>query len=309
MKNEDKDNIYARWITNQLSKEEENELKASGDWEILQKIVQETSTWSLPEMKADAFDRLRDRIQNPPQKKDSKIISIDRYKKYYAIAASILILIAAYWLFVLPNEITYTCEAKQIRKVILPDQTEVVLNGNSSLTYVEEEWEQERKVEMTGQAYFHVVKKGPFEVKFEQGTVDVLGTRFSVMAGKDISSVKCYEGTVKVESPEGQDYILTKGKGVRLFVSNATPDTFHVMEPTIPWTEGESSFQNTPLVEVINELIIQFNVSFDVHQIDLNRRYTGKFLHSDLKTALNMVFTPMGIQYELSESGKKVILK
>jgi ferric-dicitrate binding protein FerR (iron transport regulator) len=114
---------------------------------------------------------------------------------------------------------------------------------------------------------------------------------------------------VKVGSPEGQDYILTKGKGVRLYASNTTPDTFDVAEQSIHWTEGESSFQNAPLVEVINELIIQFNVLFDIHQVDLNRRYTGKFLHSDLKTALSMVFGPMGIQYELVESNNKVILK
>jgi hypothetical protein len=62
---------------------------------------------------------------------------------------------------------------------------------------------------------------------------------------------------------------------------------------------------------VINALSIQYNTPFDIsNTIDLNRKFTGKFIHSDLGTALNMVFTPMGIQYSVEgEKKKTVILK
>ena len=87
--------------------------------------------------------------------------------------------------------------------LLLPDGTKVWLNAASSIRYPTVFSGRERKVELTGEAYFEVAKnvRLPFLVNVnDKATVEVLGTNFNVNAYEDEASINTtlLEGSVKV---------------------------------------------------------------------------------------------------------------
>jgi ferric-dicitrate binding protein FerR (iron transport regulator) len=291
------DNLYARWLKGSLT--EKAQLKASGDLEILERIASETESWTLPDMREGSYGQLKEKIWDRKSGSGkTKTVSINQYAWISGIAASLLIA-SVYWLFFRTDTITYQCEAGQKIEIFLPDKTPVILSGNSSISYNPEGWEEKREVEL----------KGNFTVSFDQGNLKVLGTRFEILSGKDIATVKCFEGKILVSDKKGDTQLLIEGKGTRLYNNKVVIDTFSVTGEVPQWLTGESLFDNAPLIEVINALSVQYDIDFDADDIDMNRRYSGKFVHSSQEDALNMVFSPMGIKYNVKGIyRKKVVL-
>lgn len=89
----------------------------------------------------------------------------------------------------------------------LPDGSKVWLNAASSIRYPTSFTGKERKVEITGEAYFEVEKNAamPFRVIADQTQIEVLGTRFNVMAYTDEETMKTtlMEGRVSVKLEAG----------------------------------------------------------------------------------------------------------
>jgi transmembrane sensor len=86
--------------------------------------------------------------------------------------------------------------------VVLPDGSRVWINSASSLRYPTTFTGSERKVELTGEAYFEVTHNPamPFRVVTNTQIVEVLGTHFNINAYNDEQAVKTtlLEGKVKV---------------------------------------------------------------------------------------------------------------
>jgi transmembrane sensor len=303
------DTILARWLSGDLTEEEKKALESSGDLQLLEKIIGQTDRWSLPEPKSN-YSQLQQKLAS---RKEAKVIPLYKQKWTMRIAASLLLLVglfSMYRLFLYEDIITYQCEAGQKLDVYLPDKTHVKLNGYSSISFDNNTWEKNRKIKLEGEAYFEVNKKGPFAVLFNQGEVNVLGTKFNVLSGTSLAIVKCFEGKVAVSSQKDGKEILTAGKAAKVY-TDSTSAVYEIADKMPDWINGESIFTDTPLLEVINALSIQFNTQFDIKdEKELNRKFTGKFIHTDLETALSMVFPPMNIPYSV-EGGKRkmVILK
>ncbi|WPU94346.1 FecR domain-containing protein [Mucilaginibacter sabulilitoris] len=91
-----------------------------------------------------------------------------------------------------------------VYQLILADGSKVWMNSASSLRYPTAFSGKDRRVYLTGEAYFEVAKNArmPFIVKTNKAEVQVLGTHFNVMAYDDESSCKTtlLEGAVKVQS-------------------------------------------------------------------------------------------------------------
>jgi transmembrane sensor len=306
LENSDNENIYARWINGTLTAGENQNLEKSGEASVLRKIVSETDTWTLPEPAGNSYLNIKSRIQKPGNEKELIIIPIYR-KRWFLSAAAVLVAVSVFsvWMLLRPENVTYASKGENL-KVFLPDSTEVVLAGFSSLSYDKQEWEDKRKIKLNGEAYIQVKKKGEFEVSFKQGRVNVLGTRFTVLSGNNSASVRCFEGRVLFSAVDNRSMILEKGEGI---LSDKNPVLqrifFNMDQPE--WLTGESVFHDAPLIEVISALEIRFGITVESGNIDLYRRFTGKFTHSGLDSALKMVFVPMGIQY--SAEGNKVVLR
>lgn len=146
----------------------------------------------------------------------------------------------------------------------LSDGTVVILNAASSLKYPASFTGNERKVELTGEAYFEVAhnKAKPFKVVTNGQTVEVLGTHFNIMAYNDEAEIKTtlLEGAVKLSDqhdaillkPGQQGYISkesSKFKAVNVDVSEITA-----------WKDGLFVFNGTDLHSLMRQLSRWYDV-------------------------------------------------
>lgn len=96
-------------------------------------------------------------------------------------------------------------------QLILADGSKVWMNSESTLKYPTAFSGKDRKVYLTGEAYFEVAKNAamPFIVKTNKAEVQVLGTHFNVMAYDDEANCKTtlLEGAVKVQSASAVNVI------------------------------------------------------------------------------------------------------
>jgi hypothetical protein len=149
-------------------------------------------------------------------------------------------------------------------QLVLPDGSKVWLDASSSIIYPTDFAGTERKVKMTGQAYFEVAKneKLPFIVQRGEMSIQVLGTHFNVNAYEDDSTVNTtlLEGTVRVSKgavrtilAPGQQIQITKNGDFKL-VRNA--DT----EEAIAWKNGFFSFKRSDLKTVMRQLSRWYDV-------------------------------------------------
>ena len=163
-------------------------------------------------LKKEMYSNISDRLGFAPQKKVTSVISLNPL--LYKIAASILIACAAggAWYFSSTQLVTEVA-ANTVREVrtnygerttvMLPDQSSVVLNGNSRLRY-NENWSEitEREVWIDGEGFFavqHTKSHQKFVVHTRDGLdVEVLGTKFNVKSREHSSEVLLTEGKVKL---------------------------------------------------------------------------------------------------------------
>lgn len=298
----DKDTLYSRWLNNELSEDEIQQLKSSGEWDILQSILEETNTWQLPELDETQFVKIQSKIQQS----QSKVISINRWTWAYRAASIAIILSVAYWFFFRQNIVDIQ-NYEGTSTIQLPDSTEVRLIGRSRIRYDKKNFARARKIELDGKALLAVTRKGPFEAAFVGGKVQVLGTQFEILTGNELARVKCYEGRVKVLSEGKSESILNSGDGVRFALTENQMTSFHF--DASGGINSEDNFDAAPLSEVLVALHIQFDIEIDARNIDINRKYSGKFTHDDIQKALDMVLVPMGIKYDLSPNQKKITLQ
>lgn len=153
------------------------------------------------------------------------------------------------------NNTLHTPRGRKFR-MQLPDGTLVWLNAASALTFPTAFTGTERKVELTGEAYFEVAKgKMPFVVTLSnQTSVTVLGTHFNISSYADDPGISTtlLEGAVRVDVPEhpsvlkpGQQLLFDKTAGT--VALNKQADTAAVMA----WKNGVLNFQDKKLTTVI----------------------------------------------------------
>ncbi len=220
------------------------------------------------------------------------------------VAASILIAVAlGYGL--LKSDImghsrsVYKTEAGQKTTIILPDNTTVTLNGNSSLSY-RDNWNEEkfRSVDLSGEAYFEVTSNAqkPFVVNTAGISIKVLGTTFNVKSYDEDERVETtlVEGKVSIEK-------MTKGHPAHEIIE-LSPDqkaTFNkesrkiILEQVKPeseaaWIRGSLVFEDEPFSEIIKDLERLYGVKIFVKdkaalQCTFNIRLEGESLEEVLK--------------------------
>jgi transmembrane sensor len=147
-------------------------------------------------------------------------------------------------------------------KLTLPDGTQVWLNSASSITYPTAFAGNERKVSITGEAYFEVAKDKtkPFHVKADSQDIEVLGTHFNVMAYADEDAIKTtlLEGSVKVVG-SGSSGILKPGeqavnKNGELQISLAPVDE------AMAWKNGYFKFNRVGIKYIMRQLSRWYDV-------------------------------------------------
>jgi ferric-dicitrate binding protein FerR (iron transport regulator) len=204
----------------------------------------------------------------------------------------------------------------------LPDGTKVWLNAASSLRYPVVFTGTERKVEITGEAYFEVARvrltgaggagrKMPFKVIINNHTtVEVLGTHFNVNAYNDENSVNTtlLEGAVKVSH---EKYIQLLQPGQQAQVLNKTGAITLVKDAdvtaAVAWKNGTFSFSNANLQTVMRELARWYNIDVEYTGDVSYGAFTGEIGRTLTLDQVLKGLTKTRVHYKIEKNNKLLI--
>lgn len=153
-------------------------------------------------------------------------------------------------------------------KLTLSDGSQVWLNAGSTIRYPTIFSASTREVEITGEAYFEVVKDKhrAFRVKSNGQTIEVLGTHFNVNAYSDeqVTRTTLLEGSIKIIKGTDEQLIkpgqqaLTKVTENKIIVQDQVN-----LAAEVAWKDGYFRFDNASLAEIMR----QFSRWYDVEVI------------------------------------------
>lgn len=165
--------------------------------------------------------------------------------------------------------------------MVLDDGTYVHLNYNTKLVYPNHFIGNERKVKLSGEAYFVVApdaKKRPFIVETANGNVHDYGTEFNICTTKQegVTSVVLVKGKVGVSSKHGKEYLLKPGEKADLQIGR-TPDINQVdINLYTSWNTGNFFFDGCTLDELMEVISHWHNLKVEFASDDIHEmHFTG----------------------------------
>lgn len=181
-------------------------------------------------------------------------------------------------------------------ELVLSDGTRVILNSLSSLKYPQQFTGSKRVVELTGEAYFDVVKttiagkKVPFLVKTNKQIIEVLGTRFNISSYNDdvLQKTTLISGSVNILNPETGEKHATLAPGQQAVTNNngVTSVTTTNTESAIAWVSGNFMFEDYYLQDILKQLARWYDVKVDYSNVPKTRFNILLSRNEDLKTIL-----------------------
>ncbi|MCW5515723.1 FecR family protein [Muriicola sp. Z0-33] len=293
-----KDYLIQKWLTEELTPEEQKAFEALEDVSFLKGIADDAknfraSQFSKAKTYSD-FKKVLD-IQKAPVRKLYWVRPLMR------IASIFIVGFAMYYFFFYENLTHVETQFGEKVTINLPDESSVSVNALSEIAYNEKNWNKERKIKLEGEAFFDVAKGKQFVVSTPQGEVTVLGTEFNVKQRENFFEVKCFEGTVRVTLEEYES-VLNQGDNVRWYngVVEQSKNTYSVPQ----WTKNISDFQRVAISQVFSELERQYGVTVTLEHIDEKRLFTGGFVHDNLDNALKSITVPLDLDYVILQTDK-----
>jgi transmembrane sensor len=191
---------------------------------------------------------------------------------------------------------------------ILSDGTKVWLNSASSIKFPVAFNSNERKVELTGEAYFEVAHdaKRPFRVVSNQQQVEVLGTHFNINAynDEDVINTTLLEGSVKVTSANtaitivpGQQAQFKDGK-INVAAVN--------VDDAVAWKNGLFNFNDNSIEEVMKQLSRWYDVDIKYEGQLPSRRFSGEISRNVNASQILDILSFKKIHYRIE--GKSIIV-
>lgn len=242
----------------------------------------------------------------------------------YAAAVSVLLLVAAAWLFpFLEPEGSQTATgpkvtwlekaAKPGEKLILrlADGSTVRLNAGASVRFPEH-FQSERVVHLSGEAFFEIFPdpQRPFIISTGSYQTKVLGTSFNVSYQPQTDQIAVAVATGKVEvsvlTDSQQVYRLVPGQ-----MASSQTGSLHVQafesEKIYGWKDGILRFDQADLPEIATRLEQWFGCAVELPaNSHLKRSFTARFKNPSLQEVLEGLSYTSGVEFTLS--GKRVIL-
>ncbi len=190
-------------------------------------------------------------------------------------------------------------------KVTLSDGTRVTLNADSKLSYPTAFNNQERAVELLGEAFFEVShdQNRPFIVKTRGQNVTVLGTKFDVMAYLNDESVKTtlVEGSVRVDSRLGREVLAPGEQSVLsqnlLIIDPVNTDLY------TSWVNGKFQFGEESMEQVLKKLSrwYDFEYTFE-NEAAKGLHFTGRIDNQqEISSILKMIEVTTSIKFEYED--------
>ncbi|MCO7184477.1 MULTISPECIES: FecR family protein [Tenacibaculum] len=292
-----KDEQYIlKWLNGEISDEELFLLKQDKNFKNLEKIAHYSSHIETP--KVDIEKAFKEFELKKATTKKSKVVPLN-FKNFYKYAAAVIVLLVSSYFLLFNNSVNFSTQYTETKTFNLPDESEVILNANSTVSFNKKDWKNSREIQLKGEAFFKVKKGKSFTVNTSIGKVTVLGTQFNVKERKNYFEVKTYEGLVSVDY---NNSLIKLAKGKIFKVVNGKIDTLNTFNiNNKSWLQDESNFKSTPLQFVLDDLQNQYGYVIKTKDVNLEQLYTGGFTHKDINVALQAVTIPLQLSYKIEE--------
>lgn len=329
------DDLITRCLTEGLNQTEQNELKSwiAQSEENAAYFRQRQELWfsAIQENEKNlydadkAFSLFKERIAAKQQNYMSNHKQY-HWKTFLKYAAAILVIGMISYFSYQQGENNLKNELTQIEieaplgsqsRLRLPDNTQVVLNAGSRITYSQQFGVESREVTLEGEGYFEVTHNAekPFHVISKDLKVRVLGTKFNFSDYPEdpVATVSLIEGKIALNNclKAEQEIILVPSEKVILnketksMTKEQTSDT----NKDLLWKEGKLLFNDTPLKEAIKTLERSYGVTIRLKEDSLKDfRFYGNFNRNEqnIHDILNALVATGKIQY--TSTNKEIIL-
>ncbi|SMC66337.1 FecR family protein [Pedobacter africanus] len=207
---------------------------------------------------------------------------------------------------------TLVVPAANFFKLTLGDGTLVWVNSNSRLQFPSQFSSKERRVYLSGEAYFEVAKdRGrPFFVETGSVKVRVLGTHFNVSAyNSNNVKTSLAEGAVEVSGNSGAVVIAPgqsaewNSQNLRVGVANLQKD--------LAWKNNEFYFKGDNIVSIAHQLQVWYDLDITLSEdLSLTETYTGQIRRDvRLSEVLKMLELVSDLDFKLNENKLLIINK
>ena len=207
-----------------------------------------------------AWQKLQKKIQLSQGSEPMKVVPLFSLKRV-AAAAAIIILVTTATIYLLNSNKEISRQnisaLQNNRQISLPDGSTVTLRKGSALSYPDNFGDQERSLELSGEAYFEVQhnEQKPFRVTTSDAVIEVLGTSFLVRNTDLVDQVVVSTGKVRFAERKNISHqvILTKGQKAELIKKQFTKDTV-LNRNYLAWQNGKLIFYDTSLKQVAEDV-------------------------------------------------------
>ncbi|MCK7592008.1 FecR family protein [Subsaxibacter sp. CAU 1640] len=294
-----REDLIYKWLNHELDAQELEAFKQLEDYDALMRL--DTCAKDLKAPEYNTSDELKSVLQKINKAKPKR-------RNWLPAAMSIVAIFVVcfgFYFYTTSLDSTFKTLVAQKEIVELPDGSEVNLNALSELSFNKNNWKDNRKVTLNGEAYFKVVKGSKFKVQTNNGIVSVLGTQFNIKQRAEYFEVICYEGSVKVFFK--QKNVILKSGDTFLIRDGKLIATEKEIQPYPSWIDNYSRFKSVPFKEVVAEFERQFDVDINLKSIDDSQLFTGSFTHENMDTAIKSITLPLQLTY--SKTNRTIILK
>jgi ferric-dicitrate binding protein FerR (iron transport regulator) len=194
-------------------------------------------------------------------------------------------------------------------RLTLTDGTKVWLNAATSLQFPASFPGKERRVKLTGEAYFEVASNAsqPFIVETPQQSIEVLGTHFNVNAYEEETQTKTtlLEGKVKVQT----------GSSVRVIkpgeqAASMQPGSLRVSEAdteeAIAWKNGYFKFNKADIQTIMRQLERWSDVEVEYMGAVPTDLFVGKINRSENISGVLRILELSKVQFKIEN--RKIIV-
>jgi ferric-dicitrate binding protein FerR (iron transport regulator) len=265
------------------------------------------AAWNRLNVRVNDFEK--NQVSFAPRNGPGKIIPL-RY--FWALAASIIVIAGIFGIYRITSspEMIQMAARENVLVDSLPDGTSVALNTNSTLTYPDVFDDHERKVKLTGEAFFKVKRDAlkPFLIDAGLAGIRVLGTAFRVKAdpGKAVE-VDVKEGRVMlfridVRTGDTASVILSDGESGIFREGMLKPEKTGSVSPDgLFWANRSLDFRRTSLSEVFSLLEKHHQVRISVSDPSILKcRLTASFIGDPPDRIMTVIAESFGLKLDVN---------
>ncbi len=269
-------------------------------------------------------------------KQRSKSFDFGNWRFSLGIAASLTLLLIAGWIYVrsakdgnvasliekkqTPTHVLFSNTSNKVIPIALPDGSSILLDPKSQIKYPKSFAANERIVELSGSAFFEVIKNPlkPFLVKSQEMTTRVMGTSFRVDAKNNNAdfSVLVKSGKVAVYAADNK-----KQESIQLIpneevVFNRSNQTLvkkavkpEIVEKSTPENIKQIVFTDVPIHQILELLSDNYNVPIKLNGSKLmDCSLTTSFKDEPLFEKIKIICQAIGPSTNFSIEGEEIII-